>query len=114
MRVRPRTMILRKFSDRSSEAFKDWLGQRLPDCKTVTPAISSSLDGETGLWRRLMIRLHLFTCDRCGRYLDQIRFMSRTVRENTEDLAEAEKCELGETFKKKLKDVLDASMMSVA
>ncbi len=97
------------------DAFKDWLGMRLPDCRDVTPMLSASLDRDLGLWERIVKRLHLFTCDRCGRYLDQIKFVSQTVRENGGALADGEPADdprLGPELKKKLKEALNASMMA--
>lgn len=110
-------MAFSDLKDRSLENFKDWLGRRLPDCRTITPTMSASLDGGAGRWRRLMIRIHLFTCERCGLYLDQIRFLSRTVRENAETLSAegcVDECDPSESFKRKLKNVLGASLMSAA
>ncbi len=99
------------------DAFKDWLGRRLPDCRNVTATLSASLDRDLDLWDRIVNRLHLFTCDRCGRYLDQIWFMSRTLHDNGDSLADggsAEAPRLGAELKKKLKDAVSASMMSAA
>ena len=52
-----------------------WLARRLPHCRQMAPVFSESLDRRPSLRTRVVIRLHLFTCTRCVRYLKQLRFM---------------------------------------
>jgi hypothetical protein len=52
-----------------------FLARRLPDCKTITPTLSESIDRKLSLKERIIVRLHLFTCEACVRYLDQIRLL---------------------------------------
>ena len=52
-----------------------FLARRLPDCKTITPTLSESIDRKLSLKGRIIVRLHLFTCEACVRYLDQIRLL---------------------------------------
>lgn len=48
------------------------LARRLPDCKTITPTLSESIDRNLTFKERIVTRLHLFTCEACARYLEQI------------------------------------------
>lgn len=63
-----------------------WLARRLPDCKTITPKLGESLDRNLDLWTRLIMKLHLFTCGPCRRYLHQIKFVKEAVRMAAEHL----------------------------
>jgi hypothetical protein len=52
-----------------------WLARRLPDCKRMTRSLGESLDREQSWTEKLVMKLHLFTCEACGRYLEQIEFL---------------------------------------
>lgn len=63
-----------------------FLARRLPDCKTITPTFSASLDRKLTFKERVVTRLHLFTCEACVRYLEQIRIIHDLF--HSRDLAE--------------------------
>ena len=52
-----------------------WLARRLPDCKRMTRSLGESLDREQSWREKLIMKLHLFTCEACARYLEQIEFL---------------------------------------
>ena len=52
-----------------------WLARRLPDCKRMTRTLGESLDREQSWREKLVMKLHLFTCEACTRYLEQIEFL---------------------------------------
>lgn len=64
-----------------------WLARRLPDCKTITPKLGESLDRKLSLWTRLILKLHIFTCGPCRRYLHQIKFIKEAVQTSDERLS---------------------------
>ncbi len=64
-----------------------WLARRLPDCKTITPRLGDSLDGKLDVWTRFTMKLHMFTCGPCRRYLDQIKFIKKAVHKAGERLS---------------------------
>jgi hypothetical protein len=66
-----------------------WLGWRLPDCRTITPTLGESLDRPLSLRERIETRLHLFTCEKCGRYLKSVKFLSEAMKEQEARLTEA-------------------------
>ena len=72
------------------ESFKEWLSRRLPDCRDITPTIGESLDRKLGRWERFVMKLHLFTCDRCERYLHHLRFLNTTLRQHGEKIVDPE------------------------
>ena len=63
-----------------------WLARRLPDCKTITPKLGESLDHELDLRTRLIMKLHMFTCGPCRKYLHQIEFIKKAVHAADERL----------------------------
>ena len=44
--------------------------------------MSESMEGSLGLWKWLRLRLHLFVCTWCQRYLRQIRLIRQLLREH--------------------------------
>lgn len=56
-----------------------WLARRLPDCKRMTRSLGESLDREPTWREQLVMKLHLFTCEACGRYLEQIEFLKNAM-----------------------------------
>lgn len=51
-----------------------------PSCKEVVKIISASLDRPLMLREKFLMKMHLFACKPCVRYLDQSSFLSRAVR----------------------------------
>ena len=50
------------------------------NCKKVTYLVSESLDHKLPFYQRLGIRLHLFMCEFCSRYREQLFFLRKTFR----------------------------------
>jgi len=67
-----------------------WLGRRLPTCHEVTHLLSQSLERRLTLRERVTLRLHYLICVYCSRYLQQLRFMRKTLREGAARAAEAD------------------------
>ncbi len=57
-----------------------WLLRRLPPCDQLLPVMSDSLDHELPFHGRLILKLHLFVCLRCSRYLNQLKLMRAVIR----------------------------------
>ena len=53
-------------------------------CREVTKLVAADMVEELGLGRRLEMRLHMFMCRHCRRYLQQIRTLGRGARELAE------------------------------
>lgn len=93
-------------------AFKFWLARRLPDCRTMTPTISESLDRRLSAREKIIMRLHLFTCSFCARYLRQIEFLSEAMHKHEERLSETEdssSARMSSEVKEKLKTALKSA-----
>ena|SRR5688572_11332171 len=80
-----------------------FLARRLPDCKTITPTLSESIDRKLTLKERAVVRLHLFTCEACVRYLEQIRLLHDLVHDHRSEHAISS---LNETAKERMKAAL--------
>ena len=61
-----------------------WLARLLPDCKRMTRRLGESLDRNPGWFDRIVMKLHLFTCEACARYLDQTIFLKKAMHEHGE------------------------------
>lgn len=111
---RANEVIVNRFVNRIWEAFKDWLGKHIPDCKEMTPTIGESLDRKLSSWERLMMKLHLFTCDRCGRYLQHLGFMKATMKAHGEAIAdpETDRVEMSGNSKARIKQMLTRAALS--
>lgn len=86
-----------------------FLARRLPDCKTITPTFSASLDRKLTLKESIVTRLHLFTCEACVRYLEQIRMLHDLF--HSRDLAEVPASSSGMSTHSK--DRIKAALQSV-
>lgn len=58
-----------------------FLARRLPDCKTLTPTLGEMNDRGLNLREKLVVRLHLFTCEACRRYVEQVKFLHAALLE---------------------------------
>jgi hypothetical protein len=56
------------------------LTRKLIRCQQAVPWISQSLDRELPLRQRVLLRLHLFTCQLCVRYGLQLQFLRDALR----------------------------------
>ena len=51
-----------------------------PSCKEIVRIISASLDRPLTLRERFLMKMHLFACKPCVRYLNQSEFVSQAMR----------------------------------
>ena len=67
-------------------SFSRWLGHKLPHCDQLAPVISESMDRRLGLREGLTLKLHLFICTHCSRYLRQLRLLKDVLRSKSQTL----------------------------
>ena len=64
-------------------------------CKDVSTKAGDYLDGELPLWSRVEIRLHIFFCQHCRRYLHQVELavgaLAQFASDDDEERAEEER-----------------------
>jgi hypothetical protein len=90
-----------------------WLARRLPDCKRMTRSLGESLDRRPTWRERLVMKLHLFTCEACARYLEQIEFLKEAVHTHGTGPAndgEAARVSMSRDSKERIKAVLRGNM----
>ena len=54
-------------------------------CQDVAQLASESLDRRLTVFERLTLRLHLFRCDMCTRYVRQLKFLQRACADADEE-----------------------------
>ena len=89
-----------------------WLAPRLPDCKRMTRALGESLDRKTTWREKIVMKLHLFTCEACERYLKQIAFLKEAVHAHGEatDTSEFSAAALSAESKERMKAFLRSNI----
>jgi hypothetical protein len=60
--------------------FRRTILRTFPSCKEIVHIISASLDRPLTLRERFLMKLHLFACKPCVRYLNQSEFVSEAVK----------------------------------
>ena len=63
------------------KAFRRWLLRSLQPCRQMVPLMSESLDRPLGAWESVQLRLHLYVCTWCARYLEQIKFFRQLLHQ---------------------------------
>jgi hypothetical protein len=89
-----------------------FLARRLPDCKTITPTLGEMNDRVLSLRERVVVKLHLFTCEACRRYTEQIKFLHEAFLERErliDAVAETSDAELRSDAKDRIRKALSAS-----
>lgn len=94
---------------KARQAFRNYLGHRLPECRDLTRVMSESLDRRLTLRERVTLRLHLWVCLRCARYLSQISALSNVTRCAPElPLAEDTAPQLSDKARRRIKAALES------
>jgi hypothetical protein len=88
-----------------------WIAQRLEHCKDVGPLFSKALDGKLRLSERIRIKLHLWMCGPCTRYVSNLSFMHdmfQTQRDSPE--TEQFQVKLNSEAKERLKKAIQSKI----
>ncbi len=62
-----------------------FLARRLPPCDLMVPLASEARERTLTLRETITLKLHLFTCEACRRYVAQIERMSRMFKPQIEE-----------------------------
>jgi hypothetical protein len=68
--------------------FNDWVWRKFPACKEVVKLVTASMDGPLTLREWFVMKLHLYSCDSCINFLNQVKFIRFTLRHGEEGLDE--------------------------
>jgi len=60
--------------------FRRTILRTFPSCKEIVHIISASLDRPLTLRERFLMKIHLFACKPCVRYLNQSEFVSDAIK----------------------------------
>jgi hypothetical protein len=99
-----------KFTYKIRLAGRRFLLRRLPPCDQLTPVMSDSLDRALPLHGWLILKMHLFVCMRCTRYLKQLKLMRATIRAKSSKLLAEEPAAntLSAAARERIKRALDS------
>lgn len=53
----------------------------MSSCRDFTVLMSRELDRPLTWWQRFLLRTHLLTCGKCGRFRRQLRFLSAAIED---------------------------------
>lgn len=81
----------------------------MPSCKAVTELASRSLETELAWREKLLMKLHLWSCVACNRYLSQLKFMKKVFAVQKDNLEQKPVPVLSSDAIKRLKDKINAS-----
>ena len=73
-------MTAPRLYSKATHALRYWLLRRLPTCKQTVAVISQSLERPLSLRERVTMKLHLWVCIWCVRYLEQLHLMREALR----------------------------------
>lgn len=91
--------------------FNVWVWRNLPQCKEIVKIITASLDGKISLRNRIVMKIHLLSCNPCVNFLKQLKFLRSAISGGEENLTSAESPEkLSDVARERLKNALKSSI----
>lgn len=84
------------------------LARRLPPCDLIVPVISEARERPLTAREKIVLKLHLFTCEACRRYVEQVERMSKMVKSKDETVIEGSDKLSGEA-RNRIKAALEAA-----
>lgn len=79
---------------------------KLPTCKEATQLASDAMEARLPLGKRLGLRLHLWLCQACRRYVRQLRFLKRASRRAAEAVARPGRLTLSEKARERIRNTV--------
>jgi hypothetical protein len=87
-----------------------FLARRLPSCNILLPMFSEERERPLTLREKITKKLHLFTCEACRRYVEQIEQMSELVKPRNETETAAEPtAKLSDDARTRIRAALEAA-----
>ena len=91
--------------------FNLWVWRNLPECKEIVKIITASLDGKISLRDRIVMKIHLLSCNPCVNFLKQLKFLRRALLGSDEKLLPAESsAKLSDDARARFKNALKSSI----
>ena len=93
--------------------FNLFVWRNLPPCKEIVKIITASLDGKVSLRDRIIMKIHLLSCNPCVNFLKQLKFLRSSLSGSDEKLTLAESsAKLSDEARERLKNALKSSIMA--
>lgn len=87
-----------------------FLARRLPPCSLIVPLVSEARERSLTAREKITLRLHLFTCEACRRYVEQIERMSEMVKPKTAETTAVEPADrLSDEARNRIKAALESA-----
>ncbi len=88
-----------------------FLARRLPPCKVLLPLVSEAHERPLTMREKITLKLHLFTCEACRRYVAQVEKFSELVKPKDEETNPTEPADkLSEDARNRIKTALEAAI----
>jgi len=88
-----------------------FLARRLPPCKVLLPLVSEARERPLTMREKITLKLHLFTCEACRRYVAQVEKISGLVKPRDEETNPTEPADkLSENARNRIKTALEAAI----
>jgi hypothetical protein len=69
-----------KSYNKLKHSIRYWLLRKLPPCQQAVEKISQSMDGKLTMRESIDLKLHLWSCARCQRYMEQLNTIREAAR----------------------------------
>jgi hypothetical protein len=68
------------------QRFKLWIARKTEQCKDVSPLFSDRFERKLSVWEQVRVKLHLWTCGPCTRYVANLKFMHDVFQAQRESI----------------------------
>lgn len=90
--------------------FNLMIWRKLPECKEVVKIITASMDDKLTWRERIVMKLHLLSCDPCVNFLKQLRFIRTALRSSEERIGQQDtNLRLSDDARNRLKKALEST-----
>lgn len=86
-----------------------FLSSHLPPCKVMVELFSEARERPLKVREKIVTKLHLFTCEACQRYINQIEKMSDSVKPQDEEAAVEKIPKMSDEARQRIKATLEAA-----
>jgi len=94
--------------------FNKLVRKYLPSCKDITALVSRSMEKDLSWREKIVMKIHLYACVACERYLKQLEFMSEVFEKQSERIEKGEYApRLSSEASERLKNALKSSKLVI-
>ena len=91
--------------------FNVWIWRNLPPCREIVKLITASLDGKLSWREKIIMKIHLLSCNPCVNFLKQLKFLRGVLQHDCDDkfVAEESAPKLSDKSRERIKNALKSS-----